>query len=1217
MRKMPKTYALLLSIFLAIAGLVRFTFIHQSAAPQSAVTTPAPESGVAPENESKNQITFAGFSGLPPKFIDSGLDKGLGWLEYHTQEVRKGLQADGFEIKQEWMTPARIAHEFEQKSPICVYPFEWNDPDRVFAQKPNRIYSIPLNVGGEYNRSIVYRAEDDPRFAKHLDPKGDLNLESLLKDRTLKTLLIRDRDYGRLSRMVTEYNATGEQQVKTEYRTHVMLLVARDNRQIVEMLNAERFDYTISDVIEDQDLKQSGIDPSRFHHLNFESSGVLNKRDPSFVFVSIACAVHPLTLRAMPYINQWISRIRGLEWYMKKSAYRRKMDPKQGFFDPVLSTILRFRGEFNIGGLDFWYPKQQAYFAELKRFPDAELSPASILAHSKVPVPTIPPISMTPSKTPRWTWLSDKAGTLTVLSEAIPQSVYEDPSITSTWRTQNPPIDLIEDVLSDLRNVLSTRAQSLFNDSRAKESFTSLDFGRPQQVRHLTLFAYGLFEKDIQHLFNSIPWNELTELIVLGANPSASKAIVERLPSTLVRLKMITCSLSQTSIEAQAGKLQHLQALHLDHSQVTERQLGKVLQSLPDGIRELSLSFLRNSWSAENCKIFGARKWPWLASLNLALNYLTDTELITLAKGMPTGLKRLNLGSNVFTPRGLALLFEREFPKLTELDLRFCKVGSTLKHKIKLPSGLTRLKLRETNLTPATLSSIVFPRGLTHLDLSENTLGDQGMAFFIPLLAERVESLILSNTKIGSHTIQQLFRSGAPTQITALDLSDNGLTDTDLEPMFQAPLGTKALNLRMNSLHDKAVARLSEVLSSSLLKLDLSYNPITAQGVKALAKALSKNSASQLKELGLFGLLSLDVEELKGSLKSGLEVLGLGDNLMTSQELAVLAPHLPVSLRTLDLRNSAFGEEGVKALARHMPPSLGAFRVDGVPLNSRAVMQLMAALPRSLSSFRVSGTQLNPEAADQLGAFLPQGLQELWLVGLSFTERAGIAPILRRLPPSLIQFRIRGIEIAEKDAVEFLGHWPSNLRQAHLEAAPIAGKGVEFLMRDLPPSVERISFFGLGMTDAALKSLEGRDFENLFMIGLSQELVTDVGLDRLLAIAKRTRGFELANLQHLTGHSWEGRDLSVFHWLFITNVPIPRKAILKLFKKLSPDVAWLNLTSIGLTLEDVGPLIRVLPKHLRRLHITGNRIGQKGIDQMRAYQAKKEAEEGIPFLLIE
>ena len=113
-------------------------------------------------------IVFAGLSGLSPQFIDQGPDKGYGWAEYETYEIRKALKEEGFSIKQDWMTPARIAHEFKIGSPICTYPVKWRDPAKTFATKPNRIYSIPIKLEGDEFYKLIFHKEDLSKISKTL-----------------------------------------------------------------------------------------------------------------------------------------------------------------------------------------------------------------------------------------------------------------------------------------------------------------------------------------------------------------------------------------------------------------------------------------------------------------------------------------------------------------------------------------------------------------------------------------------------------------------------------------------------------------------------------------------------------------------------------------------------------------------------------------------------------------------------------------------------------------------------------------------------------------------------------------------------------------------------------------------------------------------------------------------------------------------------------------
>ena len=278
-------------------------------------------------NATSEPIVFAGLSGLSPQFIDQGPDKGYGWAEYETYEIRKALKEEGFSIKQDWMTPARIAHEFKIGSPICTYPVKWRDPAKTFATKPDRIYSIPIKLEGDESRKLIFHKEDLSKFQKHFDKKGDLNIDSLLQDKALKTLLVRDFDYGSLGLKVLDVDAQGDQFVRKEYQDHVILLLIKDNRQILEMLNAHRFDYVFADSIEDQDFKVTGIKREKFKEVGYQTDRIgPNIQDPKIVMVSIACSIHPLTLKLLPSIIE-ISRLRGYTWFDAKSQYRSSLDP--------------------------------------------------------------------------------------------------------------------------------------------------------------------------------------------------------------------------------------------------------------------------------------------------------------------------------------------------------------------------------------------------------------------------------------------------------------------------------------------------------------------------------------------------------------------------------------------------------------------------------------------------------------------------------------------------------------------------------------------------------------------------------------------------------------------------------------------------------------------------------------------------------------------------
>ena len=68
------------------------------------IAQPVPSNGGESSSLSSKEIIFAGISGVPPRYIESGLDKGTGWVEYETLEVRKGMKEDGFKFKVEYMS---------------------------------------------------------------------------------------------------------------------------------------------------------------------------------------------------------------------------------------------------------------------------------------------------------------------------------------------------------------------------------------------------------------------------------------------------------------------------------------------------------------------------------------------------------------------------------------------------------------------------------------------------------------------------------------------------------------------------------------------------------------------------------------------------------------------------------------------------------------------------------------------------------------------------------------------------------------------------------------------------------------------------------------------------------------------------------------------------------------------------------------------------------
>ena len=578
----------------------------------SASATPLIAPAGMPSNDTANQtIVFAGLSGLQPQFIDQGPDKGYGWVEYETHEIRKALKEEGFSIKQDWMTPARIAHEFKIGSPICTYPVKWRDPAKTFATKPDRIYSIPIKLEGNESRKLIFHQEDLPKFQRHFDKTGDLNINSLLQDKTLKTLLVRDFDYGSLGLKLLGFDAEGDQFVRKEYEDHVLLLLVKDNRQILEMLNAHRFDYVFADAIEDQDFKLTGIQKEKFKEVGYQTDRIVqNIQDPKIVMVSIACSVHPLTLKLMPSINEKISRLRDHEWFHAKSDYRSTLDPKFKYSGTNALLTYQFRGPFEAGGADYWYPMQQ------KVFPGLLLSPPPSPQIKRDPIATI-------SHPLRWRALSEENGAVTILQENSPnyRKHFKYPGTVIQYFSLTHPEAFNERYLSIPQKKFYFNPGDLFKHPTAVTDFRKLNLDKFIHSKKLTLFANGLSLDELKVLAPLFP--TLKEVVIFGAGTDETTYLVSLLPNHLERLTLISCSLSHSDIHTRIQKMP-LKVLHLTASQVTQKQMGTLISNIPESITELSLGYHRGAFSLEVAKIFETRSWPHLTYLDLENDVLFD-----------------------------------------------------------------------------------------------------------------------------------------------------------------------------------------------------------------------------------------------------------------------------------------------------------------------------------------------------------------------------------------------------------------------------------------------------------------------------------------------------------------------------------------------------------------------------------------------------------------
>lgn len=1141
-------------------------------------------------------IVFASISGLPPQYIDAGPQKGLGWREYETLQVRKGLKSDGIRLVQEWMTPSRITHEFHERSPICTYPVEWMNPSETFSSTTSKsqsskdfrdlrmIYSIPLNLGGLEGISIIFNKEDFSRFKPHLLPNGNLDIHSLINDHALKTLLIRDKDYGQFTKIFTTTSETGEQIVRPEFAENIELRVIRDNRQIVEMLKARRFDYTFSQIIEDQDLKDSKIAADELMRLTFKTPRIKDEKDPNLVLVSIGCSDHPLSRKAMPWINKWIEASRGTGWVKATMAYRNQLDPGfQG--DYIASTVFRFGAKLLSGTFDQWYPQQQKLYPGLALFPaPTSIQKFEVRAEAQLPL--------------RWAAVRDCQDCLTVFNES-------ETSLAVPMRAGSTGQTILAPYVHG--NIAGTLSASQLGEIQSKAAlsgssptrFEDLKLDRFGQVRKLTVFAAGLGSEVVRELIPFLASRSLEEVSLFGLGQEESRLLIPYLPKTLRSLNLTSSSLSLSKIEEVIAGMP-LVSLHLNDSQITERQLDTLLMHLPSSVEHLSLGFLRASWGGKAPLTFGQRMPPGLKTLDLEASSLYDGQLRLFAQALPRTLQSLKLGYNRLTPHSLVPLFQKEFPSLVELDLSENSIHPKFIGTLKIPESVKSLSLQVCELTPESLRKIQLPKQIESLDVHGNALGDEGVMRFLEHLGSQVDLLNLSKTELSQKAIRALVENRQVKKVNTLVLQLNRLTDQEALLLSEAKFKLGFLDLKSNRVMNAGAEKLAERIIPNLIGLDLSDNPIAEHGVQEVSKALP----SKLRILKLSSLLSLDLEALVPHIPKGLEVLDLSGNMLSDSDLRLLAPSLPDSLRALDLSLSNFSAAGFLSLSQHLPQGLHALSLGSVPLDDSSALLLASSLPRGLRSLSLGKGRLTKESMSRLSTRLPASLEILRMKGIR-VEGDDFSSLFQSLPISLRILQVAGAPIAAESLKSV--RWPQALKTLDLNAAKVGDSGAVQLAQSLPGTLERLILEDNDLGDVALGAIAKRPLDHVFGFWIAGNRFTYRGLKALLLSARGCPHYLFAGIlgfKELPRKEFTPELLKNVRLLHTSSLQVPPKDLIALIANLPEDFWTLEPTSMGLRLEHVADLIRALPKNLQNLDVAGNEIGEKGLVLLTEHQRK-------------
>lgn len=1154
---------------------------------------------------SPNTITFAGISGVPPRFIDSGPMKGMGTLEFATRPIRKGMVQSGFEIQFEYFTPARIAHEFRSKRPICFYPTEWTHPESLFETKPDRIYSIPLDLGGETTSSIIIRKQDFALFKPFMDSKGDVAVLDLLKAHHLKTQLVRDKDYGPLTSLVSFTSPSGDQEVRNEYRKNVEIRLISDNRQIIEMLNAKRFDYAFYDDIEVEDFKKTKIDPDRFTLLSFQTGRVKDENDPNLVRLSISCSDTPITRKAMPHFNHWISLARGAPAMNRSQKYRTSLDPKSvNTFSTLNSTPQRFRGIFQSGKLDDWYPLQQKHFPGLERFPPPAQETTGEASHTKQVAHSNP--SQHESK-----WVALETGkSLLVVNQTGVRTGFEDQFDTSWYGLPNldnatPQVYGDGDLLKNLppeQSVILTSRPDLFAKGTSP-SLTSLKLSGWAHIRSLTVFGSALRPEDVLSLKSYLEHQPLERLNLLSLSAQAAQILVPSIPRTVTHLNLAHSSLSDAELSKKLLRLQ-LKSLDLTYSQLTAEQLQTLLPSLQN-IEELTLKYLRTIWSPETAKSFAQLKWQRLRKLDLENTALTHQALLTLIPALPPTLEALNLRANGLSQESLFRLFSKPFPKLHSLDLSLNFLGSTPDRAFQFPTEVRSLKLLNCGLNDERFSQITFPKQLETLDLSYNPISDPSYKRVEEITSRQMKHLNLSYTRPTDRGITSLFKSLQGRSIEELNLDHIKVTDSQLHLLCsdQDALRIKdlrSLNLEYNQVTSEGIRDLAKFYLGDLERIRLSVNPINKSGIAILATAVGP----RLRALYLEDLPDLSIAELAPHLPPSLVSLGLGENQISDQEMEHLVPHLPRNLRLLGLSHSSFSERGAKLLAGHLPPLLETLDLQGSPSTHAILNQL----PPNLKDVRIDLGLLKDGHFPQL----PEGLLTLWGERTS-VDSTTLGHFVAQLPRSLEKLRIYSKATVSYESPEPI-LWPPSLRELYTEGILFRPEFTKAAFTHLPSTLERFSVFAAGLDDQVLQYLASKGMKQLHTLQVPRNHFSSSGINQFLLYTPRLFFLILIGNEFpktgIDAHSWTAPALQGIRFLQISQTPLNGPEAIDLVQKLPQHMILIEFASTLIEHEYFQRLLNSVPKGVRTLLVSSDALGGRGHDMLLRFKRKREADEG-------
>jgi uncharacterized protein (TIGR02285 family) len=1203
---MLKRGTLLGTLLIIVGGVLAFAFLwfdsresekreenppREFAIKEKEISEEGEESEGREESEEKAarvRLRWLSLTGLEPMFFSTGPMKGMGWVENYTDAIRSAMEANGIEVDMDYTTAARVEYELGLDGPICHFPFNLRRPEKYFKteSKSKLIHSYPLWLDGDKTAHIVIRKGERGRFEKHLRENGDLDLESVVRDPRLKTLLIRDRDYGPIGDMLTRRAEDGEQQLQADFQ-HVHLMVASSNIQVIQMLSAKRFDYAIAESINPTDLAKAGLDKEQFEYLSYKTAAITSPEDPRLIWKTIACTDTKITRQAVKIANQLISGMhytirKGLHYYRKKLSQNKNLSA----FNLELGQKLSLSS-----GEPYWYKLQST----------KELSPNASLKlpplNSVRPAISRNGIEWYQYRINKRLLLANHLGLLNAQGQYEKINVGRVSTYSFGYREFWPLMP--EQLRADI-NQINIALPGKKNFQQLVPSNGDNGGGDVKKVEEVTILAETLVASDAKHLVKLLSGQKIRKLRIIGGGIGFMQALIPLLPKNLEALNLLGCALPDAKLATLISpKLVQLQLIDIV---LNRGELLKVFQALPAGLEELSVASLRGIWRPDMVEVLAAKDFPKLKVFRLYRERLPPKQLATLAKRfIKTGVELLWFDR--FYPALISHL-RGVFPAtLREIRFRASRLGPELKFGKALKSFSLELSSFDSIGVhfDGKLSTFRF---YPHLTSEEAALGLRSMA---NKLSTQMETLDLEKSQISAKALGQFLDKSKLKSVREVNLSGTDTNDTILEKLHGMGLRPQALLLGNAKITGQGLKSITNWWGKTLVKLDVSDNFLQGRDIEAFCRGAS----DRLKRLSLNGAVKLKLSHILPCLRPSLRQLSLDGTYLSARDmvkLAAAASQFAINLvlpqwYTYTQFNKAFysslGMASTLTMTLDYNPKTSG---DDFPdLSGKGGYRFI----------NLTLGEMTPTQAKGLALKLPKVSRFLWVQAENRSADTNRA-FCENISPHILRL---SWESAKVDVCEVLFKRSQNLRGLEYDHRGLGGEGRgETRPLNLPKTIQTLQLWDTKTGPSIIEKILASELPALYWImihnyqgDLRKILTNGPGLQTLRVELNQPLPQDTDQLPWPTNLKDIRFDRS----------KLTARQLMRILKTLPPDLVSLWLTSTQLSYTDIPELLtHIFPKFHGPFGglLRHNNFGDRGRRQLSEY-ARERRRAGDEFWL--